>query len=145
MEKSFPENADILGDAWERSYGDLEWNSQTKDRSLPWYFLALSEDTVWAYGVKVRPAAMCEWRVKDGKVCLIMDVCNGTKGVVLSGRRLEVATICYKRYQEIDLFEISVVTFPANEFSNITFCKSKNLENIILKKLEKLEKLLNNF
>ena len=123
MEKSFPENADILGDAWERSYGDLEWNSQTKDRSLPWYFLALNEDTVWAYGVKVRPAAMCEWRVKDGKVCLIMDVCNGTKGVVLSGRRLEVATICYKRYQEIDLFE-----------SCVDFCKHMCNDGIPYKK-----------
>ena len=44
--------------------------------------------------------------------------------------------------KEIDLFEISIVTFPANEFSNITFCKSKNLEDVILEKIDMLEKFL---
>ena len=29
--------------------------------------------------------------------------------------------------KEIDLFEISVVTFPANEYSNITYCKSSSV------------------
>ena len=46
--------------------------------------------------------------------------------------------------KEIDLFEISVVTFPANEFSNITFCKSKELVAVILEKIDMLEKFLNN-
>ncbi len=122
-EKSFPENANILGDAWERSYGDLEWSTETKDRSMPWYFLAFHEDVVWAYGVKVRPAAMCEWRVKNGKVCLTMDVCNGTKGVILGGRTLEVATICYKRYQGIAPFE-----------SCVDFCKQMCDDGIPYKK-----------
>lgn len=44
--------------------------------------------------------------------------------------------------KEIELFEISVVTFPANKYSNITYCKSQNMEDIIYKKLEKLNKLL---
>ena len=122
-EKSFPKNANILGDAWERSYGDLEWSTEIKNRSMPWYFLAFNEDVVWAYGVKVRPAAMCEWRVKDGKVCLTMDVCNGTKGVILGRRTLEVATICYKRYQGIDPFE-----------SCVDFCKQMCSDGIPYKK-----------
>lgn len=41
--------------------------------------------------------------------------------------------------KEIELFEISVVTFPANEYSNITYCKSKNLEEIIIEKLNILK------
>ena len=30
----------VLGDAWERAYGDLEWRSLSGERFLPWYFLA---------------------------------------------------------------------------------------------------------
>lgn len=44
--------------------------------------------------------------------------------------------------QEIELFEISIVTFPANQYSNITFCKSKSLEDTIVEKLELLKKSL---
>ena len=44
--------------------------------------------------------------------------------------------------KEIELFEISIVTFPANKYSNITFCKSKSEDKIILEKLEKLENIL---
>jgi len=42
--------------------------------------------------------------------------------------------------EDIELFEISIVTFPANKYSNITYCKSENLENSIIKKLDLLEK-----
>lgn len=44
--------------------------------------------------------------------------------------------------KEIDLFEISIVTFPANEYANITFCKSKSLEDTIVEKIKLLEKFL---
>jgi uncharacterized protein len=47
--------------------------------------------------------------------------------------------------KEIELFEISIVTFPANEYSNITYCKSKNLEIGIMNKLESLKKFLKDF
>ena len=45
--------------------------------------------------------------------------------------------------KEVELFEISIVTFPANKYSNITYCKSKTEEQIIIEKLEKLKNLLN--
>ena len=44
--------------------------------------------------------------------------------------------------KEIELFEISVVTFPANKYSNITYCKSKSLEQTIIEKLNMLEEFL---
>src|SRR6185437_10650038 len=28
----------IMGDAWERAYGDLEWRTWIPDRVMPWYF-----------------------------------------------------------------------------------------------------------
>ncbi len=33
------EDARILGDAWERGYGDLQWRTLQPDRALPWYAL----------------------------------------------------------------------------------------------------------
>ena len=30
----------IVGDAWERGYGDLEWRGWAADRVLPWYAMA---------------------------------------------------------------------------------------------------------
>ncbi len=46
--------------------------------------------------------------------------------------------------KEIELFEISVVTFPANQYSNITYCKSKTLEQTIIEKLNILQSFLEN-
>lgn len=47
--------------------------------------------------------------------------------------------------KEVDLFEISVVTFPANEYSNITYCKSRSVEESIIKKLEMLDNFLKDY
>lgn len=44
--------------------------------------------------------------------------------------------------KEVDLFEISIVTFPANQYSNITYCKSKSLEETIIEKLNMLRDYL---
>ena len=108
FEKLFPENAKVLGDAWERSYGDLEWSEKVENRSMPWYFIANYADMIWAYGVKVRPSAMCEWRVKEDEICLEMDVCNGTKGVILGGRTLHVASVVFESYKQVDVFNACV-------------------------------------
>ena len=36
---SLARGARILGDAWERGYGDLEWRGIVAERVLPWYAL----------------------------------------------------------------------------------------------------------
>lgn len=46
--------------------------------------------------------------------------------------------------KDIDLFEISVVTFPANQYSNITYCKNKDIEQMIIEKLDTLMSILEN-
>ena len=51
-----------LGDAWERSYGELEWQPLDANREMPWYFLASDGRTTHGYGVMTQPAAMCAWR-----------------------------------------------------------------------------------
>jgi alpha-galactosidase len=30
----------LMGDAWERGYGDLEWRGFVPERAMPWYFAA---------------------------------------------------------------------------------------------------------
>ena len=45
-------HARILGDAWERGYGDLEWRGVVPERILPWYVIAAENDGVSCYGVE---------------------------------------------------------------------------------------------
>ena len=51
-----------IGDAWERSYGDLEWRGTVPERVMPWYFLTFDGDRVNGYGVKTQPSGFCFWQ-----------------------------------------------------------------------------------
>ena len=42
----------ILGDAWERSYGELGWRPMIPERVMPWYFATHDGSVCHAYGVK---------------------------------------------------------------------------------------------
>lgn len=86
-------NLRFMGDAFERAYGNLEWRRFDPQRIMPWYFLASDEIDSKGYGVKVRPNAMCFWRCDTDGITLILDVRNGTQGVILDGRRLKLATV----------------------------------------------------
>jgi alpha-galactosidase len=83
----------ILGDHWERSYGDLEWRGLVGDRLMPWYFLVSDGAVAWGYGVKTGASAICSWQADAGGITLWLDVSNGGGGVELGSRRLEAATI----------------------------------------------------
>src|SRR4051794_31909612 len=75
----------VLGDAWERGYGDLEWRGIVPDRVMPWYFVASDGRTTDGYGVMVRPSAFCFWQADDDGVSLWADVRSGGAGVRLRG------------------------------------------------------------
>ena len=83
----------ILGDAWERGYGDLEWRSVVPERPLPWYFLASDGTKTHGVGVKTGPNSLCFWQVDSGGVTLWLDVRSGGVGVALGERVLEAATV----------------------------------------------------
>ena len=90
-----PEQLLVLGDAWERSYGELAWQHLQADRLLPWYWTgwdAVSGATVGA-GVDVGASAFCAWTVDREGVTLWLDVRNGGSPLQLSDRRIELATI----------------------------------------------------
>ncbi len=86
-----------LGDAWERSYGELEWQPLDPVRVMPWYFLASDGQTTHGYGVMTQPAAMCGWMAETGGVVLEADVRNGGAGVLLGPRRLRLCAVTSRR------------------------------------------------
>ena len=88
----------VLGDAWERAYGDLEWTCINPFRSLPWYALVQDGCDTVGYGVMVRPGAICSWQLDPEGVTLWLDVRCGGEGVVLNGRRLPAARVLSRVY-----------------------------------------------
>ena len=115
---------EVLGDHWERAYGDLEWKKPEEAGVMPWYFLDDRKEKCLAYGVKVRPSAMCWWEIKDNDVLLHLDVRCGGAGVVLAGRTLEVATVLMKCY-ETSAFEAGCL-FCA-EMCDDSVCKEEQI------------------
>lgn len=90
-----PEGALILGDAWERSYGDLQWRHVQPERVLPWSFLVhdAAAGSTHGVGVRVRPSAFCAWTVDEAGFSLWIDVRNGGSPVLLGDRTLAAATV----------------------------------------------------
>ncbi len=89
----FPAGTRFLGDAWERSYGDLEWRGEVPDRPMPWYFAASDGARLQAAGVMTGANACCCWQAASESVTLTLDVRAGGSGLLLNGRALEAATV----------------------------------------------------
>ncbi len=89
----------ILGDAWERSYGDLCFEKLSdKSRPLPWYFAATDKAETDCFGVKTQPNSfVCFFYDRSGITAKI-DCRNGRAGVQLGGRKIELCTFIYRHY-----------------------------------------------
>ena len=83
----------ILGDHWERGYGDLEWRGLVPERVLPWYFLYQQNNITQGLGVATNPAAVCHFQVDPDGVSLFCDVRSGGVGVKLGEQKLLMATL----------------------------------------------------
>lgn len=95
-----PPAALLLGDHWERGYGDLEWRGLMPERVMPWYFLLHDRARTHGYGVKTGAGALCFWLMDAEGISLWLDVRNGAKGVELGERTLDAATIVVREGQE---------------------------------------------
>jgi len=104
----------VLGDVWERAYGDMTWQSVIPERCMPWSCCvsngsdAISTRTgrkTSCYGVRVRPAALCFWQYDSEGVTLWADVRCGGLGVILNGRELPVCDVVFAEYENISAFE----------------------------------------
>lgn len=111
-ENAFFKDAKLLGDAWERAYGDMEWKSVEESGKMPWYFMAYENGRTQGFGVKTGPNALCCWEASKDEIALTMDVRNGTNGVMLGGRKLELCQVVYALYDN-DVFG-----------ANFEFCKA---------------------
>jgi len=90
-----PIGARILGDHWERGYGDLEWRGLVPERLLPWYVLLHdpARGITHGLGVATGTPSFAAWQVDAQGICLILDLRNGSRGVRLGDRRLRAATV----------------------------------------------------
>jgi alpha-galactosidase len=86
----------LLGDAWERGYGDLEWRGFVPDRVMPWYCAAWGGGLTHAYGVRTGAGAFCFWQVDPAGVTLWADVRAGGVGVMLGERVLTVCDVVHR-------------------------------------------------
>ena len=102
----------ILGDAWERGYGDLEWRGIVPERSMPWYFLVsngsdlnmdYSDRLTEGFGVEVGCNSLAYWQADASGVTLWLDIRNGSKPTILTGE-LECATIHFCEYRNMSAF-----------------------------------------
>ncbi len=94
----------ILGDAWERSYGNLQFLPLSEnDRWMPWYFIATDKKSCFCLGVKTGCNSFVSFRYDKKGITALMDVRNGGSGVHLSGRRLCLATFICEEYDSGDV------------------------------------------
>src|SRR5450759_969157 len=83
----------IVGDAWERGYGDLEWRGWVPDRVMPWYVATHDGALTHACGVRTGARAFCFWQVDPQGISLFADVRSGSAGVQLGERVLGVCDV----------------------------------------------------
>jgi alpha-galactosidase len=102
---SLPQDALFLGDAWERSYGDLGWRPQEPERIFPWFFLCGKPTALLGCGVKTNPGAFCFWQLDTTGVTLWLDVRNGGGAVQLGKRTLLAATIVAQDLKDHSAFQ----------------------------------------
>ena len=97
FEQTFSDDALILGDAWERAYGDLSWRAKDEYEIIPWYFCATDHKTTKCYGIKTSPNALCSWKFCDDGVAFVADIRSGTLPLELYSE-LEVCTFVFEEY-----------------------------------------------
>jgi len=83
----------VLGDAWERGYGDLEWRGWAPDRVMPWYAATTDGSLTHAYGVRTGARAFCFWQIDPQGVSLWADVRSGGSPLQLGERVLDVCDV----------------------------------------------------
>lgn len=87
------EAAKILGDHWERTYGDVSFQPADFNKKLPWYLIQTNNRNTNCFGVKTGGNSICDWQIGNAKLQLTMDTRSAGVGVELGGRQLHAADI----------------------------------------------------
>lgn len=113
---NFPARKDVkvLGDAYERGYGDLQWQTVRPERMMPWY-IAVSNGSdmntdytgrfTECFGVMVQPNAFATWQYDTKGVTLWLDIRNGGNGTELGGRMINCATVIFSEYTDVSAYK----------------------------------------
>lgn len=100
------DNILVLGDTWERSYGNLEFlKLKDNKRSMPWYFIATDKKTCFCFGVKTGCNSFVSFKYNKEGITALVDCRNGGNGVHLGGRKLHLATFIFVEYDNGNVFE----------------------------------------
>lgn len=94
----------IMGDKWERSYGDMEWHALNGEIFMPWYFLANSGDTTVGCGVMTGACSFVSFQCDASGCTAWFDVRCGGVGVRLDGRRLLAGVVVCREYSGMSAF-----------------------------------------
>lgn len=86
-------SSSFLGDHWERSYGDLQWKTETSNVKNPWYLLVCTGKQTACFGVKTGANSICWWGLNSNSLELTMETHSGGNGVLLGNRTLHAADI----------------------------------------------------
>ena len=90
---NMPAKSMYLGDHWERSYGDLQWKTNTTSVKNPWYVLISDAKQTACFGVKTGANTICCWGLSDKGLELTLDTHSGGNGVLLGNRTLHAADV----------------------------------------------------
>ena len=90
---SIPTNTKVLGDHWERTYGDASWQQPSTSKKLPWYCIEQNKNNTTCFGVKTGCNAVSYWHLSDSNLDLTLDTRTGGNGVQLGSRKLSAAEI----------------------------------------------------
>ena len=88
-----PKDVKVLGDAYERTYGDISFQPVNATKKLPWYCVEQNANSTTCFGVKTGCSAICYWRVTENNLELNLDTRTGGIGVQLGTRMLHAADI----------------------------------------------------
>ena len=94
----------VLGDDWERSYGNLAWRGIEENRFMPWYFMISDGKMHTGYGVETGCNSFVSFEFDDSGITAWIDVRNGSFGVRLSGRRLLTCSFVCESYEGMSEF-----------------------------------------
>lgn len=95
----------IMGDKWERSYGDMEWHSLNGEIFMPWYFMINDGINTVGCGVMVQPNSFVSFQCDASGITAWFDVRCGGLGVKLEGRELLAGIIVCENYEGISAFQ----------------------------------------
>jgi alpha-galactosidase len=86
-------NTKVLGDSWERTYGDTAWKALNVETKNPWYVLLHDDRDTACFGVKTGCNTICWWNITPQSIELTLDTHSGGAGIALGSRVLHAADI----------------------------------------------------